>query len=146
MATQTGTEDLEAAQGTAWYAQNLLQFKNADAPKLPYDMHELVAMVAPRAILAIENTGIDRLGSQAGSVSMRAAAKVYDALGISDRIGFSQAQAPAHCMFPGVQTPDVQAFVDRFLHDKTSANTAVARDAYKTDLTRWVTWSTPQLK
>ena len=77
---------------------------------------------------------------------MRAAAKVYDALGISDRIGFSQAQAPAHCMFPGVQTPDVQAFVDKFLHDKTSANTAVARDAYKTDLGRWVTWSTPQLK
>ena len=51
MATQTGTEDLEAAQGTAWYARNLLQFKNADAPKLPVDMHELVALVAPRAIL-----------------------------------------------------------------------------------------------
>ena len=32
MATQTGTEDLEAAQGTAWYAKNLLQFTNADAP------------------------------------------------------------------------------------------------------------------
>ena len=83
MATQTGTEDLEAAQGTAWYAQNLLQFKNKDAPKLPIDMHELVAMVAPRAILAIENTGIDRLGSQAGSVSMKAATEVYKALGHS---------------------------------------------------------------
>ena len=71
MATQTGTEDLEAAQGTAWYAQNLKQFKNADAPKLPVDMHELVAMVAPRAILAIANTGIDRLGSEAGYVSMK---------------------------------------------------------------------------
>jgi hypothetical protein len=145
MATQTGTEDLEAAQGTAWYAQNLLQFKNADAPKLPYDMHELVAMVAPRAILAIENTGIDRLGSQAGSVSMRAAAEVYNGLGIADRIGFSQAQAPAHCQFPTVQTPEVQAFVDKFLLDKTSADTSVARDAYHTDLSPWVTWSTPEL-
>jgi hypothetical protein len=145
MATQTGTEDLEAAQGTAWYAQNLLQFKNADAPKLPYDMHELVAMVAPRAILAVENTGIDRLGSQAGSVSMRAAAEVYKALGIPDRIGFTQAQAPAHCMFPSVQSPDVQAFVDKFLLGKTSANTSIARDAYQTDLGKWVTWSTPEL-
>ena len=94
MATQTGTEDLNAAQGTAWYASNLLQFTNANAAKLPYDMHELVAMVAPRAILAIENTGIDRLGSQAGSVSMRAATEVYKALGIPDRIGYSQARRP----------------------------------------------------
>lgn len=146
MATQTGTEDLEAAQGTAWYAQNLLQFKNPDAPRLPYDMHELVALVAPRAILAVENTGIDRLGSQAGSVSMRAASEVYQALGIADRIGFTQAQAPAHCSFPSLQTPDVQAFVNEFLLGKTDANTAVARDAYKTDLTKWVIGSTPTLK
>lgn len=146
MATQTGTEDLEAAQGTAWYAQNLKQFKNADAPKLPYDMHELVAMVAPRAILAIANTGIDRLGSQAGSVSMRAAAEVYKALGIPDRIGFTQAAASAHCSFPSSQTEDVAAFVDKFLLGKTSANTAIAKTPYNTDLSKWVTWSTPTLK
>jgi hypothetical protein len=147
MATQTGTEDLEAAQGTAWYAQNLLQFKNKDAPKLPYDQHELVAMIAPRAILAVENTGIDRLGSQAGSVSMRAAKEVYKALGIPDRIGYTQAQASAHCNFPAsVQSPDVQAFVDKFLLNKTGANTNIARDSYNTNLTTWVTWSTPQLQ
>ena len=145
MATQTGTEDLEAAQGTSWYAPNLLQFRNADAPKLPFDMHELVAMVAPRAILAVENTGIDRLGSQAGSVSMRAASEVYKALGIADRIGFTQALAPAHCQFPTSQSPDVQAFVDKFLLGKTSANTAIAKSSYNTDLSRWVTWSTPKL-
>ncbi|HTV17739.1 MAG TPA: hypothetical protein VMG12_03685 [Polyangiaceae bacterium] len=146
MATQTGTEDLEAAQGTAWYAQNLLQFRNADAPKLPFDMHELVALVAPRAILAIHNTGIDRLGSQAASVSMRAAAEVYEALGIPDRIGFSQTNAPAHCSFPGSQAPEVQAFVSKFLRGDSSANTSVAKDAYNTDLTPWVTWSTPELE
>ena len=146
MATQTGTEDLEAAQGTAWYATNLKQFTNALAPKLPYDMHELVAMVAPRAILAIENTGIDRLGSQAGSVSMKAATEVYKALGVPDRIGFSQAQATAHCSFPSSQSPDVQAFVDKFLRGNASANTSIAKSSYNTDLTKWITWSTPQLQ
>jgi hypothetical protein len=146
MATQTGTEDLEAAQGTAWYAQNLKQFRNADAPKLPIDMHELVAMVAPRAILAIGNTGIDRLGSQAGSVSMRAAAEVYKALGIPDRIGFTQTAASGHCVFPSSQTADVEAFVDKFLLGKTSANTAIAKSPYNTDLSKWVTWATPALK
>lgn len=146
MATQTGTEDLEAAQGTAWYAQNLLQFKNADAPKLLYDQDELVAMIAPRAVLAIANTGIDRLGSQAGYVSMKAASEVYKALGIADRIGFTQTMATAHCAFPTSQTDDVAAFVDKFLLGKTTANTAIAKSPYNTDLTRWITWSTPQLQ
>jgi hypothetical protein len=146
-ATQTGTEDLEHAQGTAWYAANLAQFKNADAPKLPYDQHELVAMVAPRAILAVENTGIMYLGAQAESVSMRAAKEVYKALGIPDRLGYTQTQAPAHCSFPtSVQGPDVQAFVNKFLLNQSTANTNIARDAYNTDLTKWVTWTTPTLQ
>jgi hypothetical protein len=146
MATQTGTEDLEAAQGTAWYAANLKKFKNADAPKLPVDMHELVAMVAPRAILVVANTGIDRLGSEAGYASMKAATEVYKALGIPDRIGFTQAQAPSHCSFPGAQGPDVQAFVDKFLLGKPDTDTAIAKSPYKTDMTKWITWTTPNLK
>lgn len=145
MATQTGTEDLEAAQGTAWYAQNLRQFKNADAPRLPYDQHELVAMVAPRAILVLENTAIARLGSEAGYVSMKAASEVYKALGVPDRIGYSQAAASAHCSFPASQAPDVAAFIDKFLLGKATANTAIAKSAYDTDLKKWITWSTPQL-
>jgi hypothetical protein len=39
----------------------------------------------------------------------------------------------------------VQAFINKFLLNQTSANTNVARDAYNTDLTKWVTWSTPTL-
>ena len=146
MATQTGTEDLDAAQGTAWYAQNLKSFHNADAVKLPVDMHELVAMVAPRAILAIENTGIDRLGSQAGSVSMKAATEVWKALGVPDRIGFTQAVASGHCVFPSGQMGDVQAFVDKFLAAMPNANTNIAKSSYNTDLTKWITWTTPTLQ
>jgi hypothetical protein len=145
MANQSDTEHLEAAQGTAWYAANLKQFKNADAPKLPVDMHELVALIAPRAILAIHNTGISRLGSEAGGASMKAAAEVYKALGIPDRIGFSQAAASGHCVFPSSQTADVQAFVDKFLLGKT-ATTTIAKTTYTTDMKKWITWSTPTLK
>ena len=145
MATQTGTEDLEAAQGTAWYAQNLKQFKNADAPKLPVDMHELVAMVAPRAILTVANTGIDRLGSEAGSVSMKAASEVYKALGIPERLGFTQTAASSHCAFPSSQTNDVAAFVEKFLVGSAGANTAIAKTPYSTSLAKWITWTTPSL-
>jgi hypothetical protein len=143
-ATMTGTEDLEHAQGTAWYSSNLMQFKNADAPKLPFDQHELAAMVAPRALLTIGNPDIDYLATQSGYVSMKAATEVYKGLGIPDRIGFSQVGGHAHCAFPASQTDDVGAFVDKFLVGK-DADTNIAKSPYTTDLTKWITWSTPQL-
>ena len=145
-ATMTGTEDLEHAQGTAWYSSNLAQFKNADAPKLPYDQHELAAMVAPRALLTIGNPDIAYLATESGYVSMKAATEVYKALGVPDRIGFSDVGGHSHCAFPTSQTADVQAFVDKFLVGNTSANTSIAKSSYTTDLTKWITWSTPQLQ
>lgn len=143
--TMTGAEDLDHAQGTAWYSTNLKQFTNSDAPKLPYDEHELVAMVAPRAILAVENTAIAYLAPEAEEVGMRAAMEVYKALGIPDRIGYTQTAATAHCAFPSSQTPDVQAFVDKFLLGKTT-NTSIAKTSFTTDITKWIGWTTPILK
>ena len=145
-ATQTGTEDLEHAQGTAWYLQGLTQFNNSNVGKLPFDQHELAAMVAPRALLTIGNPDITYLSTEAGYVSMKAATEVYKALGVPDRIGFSQVGGHAHCAFPTSQTPDVQAFVDKFLVGNTSANTSVAKSPYNTNLSQWITWSTPQLQ
>jgi hypothetical protein len=117
-----------------------------DAPKLPYDQHDLVAMVAPRAILVVANTGIDRLGSQAGYVSMKAASEVYKALGIDDRIGFTQTAASNHCVFPNSQAPDVEAFVEKFLLGETDADTNIEKSPYSTNLATWVTWETPTLR
>jgi hypothetical protein len=145
-ATMTGTEDLEHAQGTAWYLQGLTQFNNSNVGKLPFDQHELAAMVAPRALLAIGNPDIAYLSSEAGYVSMKAATEVYKALGVPDRIGFSQVGGHAHCAFPTSQTADVAAFVDKFLVGNASANTSVATSPYSTNLTKWITWSTPQLQ
>jgi hypothetical protein len=103
-------------------------------------------MVAPRAILAIENTGIDRLGSEAGGASMRAAAEVYKALGVSERIAFSQAPASNHCIFPDSQSEDVAAFVERFLLGNESVDTNITKDSYNTDMSQWIPWETPTLE
>ncbi len=147
MAKQSETENLEEAQGTGWYSSNLLQFGNPEAPKLPFDQHSLVAMVAPRAILAIHNTGIDRLGSEAGGASMKAAATVYEALGVPERLGFSQAVASGHCAFPSSQGADVNAFVQRFLLGDENVDTNIRMDRYAdTDMSTWITWDTPTLQ
>ena len=106
-------------------------------------MHELVALVAPRAILTIANTSIDRLGSEAGYVSMKAATEVYKALGVPDRIGWVQNPTGTHCAFPSALTADVAAFVSKFLGGNASANTEIAKWPYNTNLARWITWTTP---
>ncbi len=146
MAGQPDTEHLEAAQGTGWYSSRLEDYGNPEAPKLPFDQHSLVAMVAPRAILAIENTAIARLGSQAGGASMKAALKVYEALGVPERLGFSQAAASGHCAFPSSQGADVTAFVQRFLSGQQSVDTNIRKDNYaSTDMAKWIPWTTPAL-
>jgi len=39
---------------SAWFTEDMFRFSNA-VPKLPYDHHELMAMVAPRALLVLGN-------------------------------------------------------------------------------------------
>ena len=76
---------------------------------------------------------------------MKAASEVYKALGVPDRIGFTQTAASNHCVFPTSQTEDVAAFVEKFLVGNASANTNIAKSPYSTSLTRWITWQTPTL-
>ena len=40
---------------------------------------------------------------------------------------------------------EVEAFVDKYLLGKDS-NTAIAKSSYNTDMTKWITWTTPTLK
>jgi len=58
---------------------------------------------------------------------MKAAAHVYDALGVSDRLGFSQAVASGHCAFPSSQAADVNAFVQRYLLGDESVATKIRK-------------------
>jgi hypothetical protein len=138
------SEDLNAAQGTGWYSANLKQFSNSNVTKLPIDQHELVAMIAPRAVLAIGNTKILRLGPEPGYVSLKAATEVWKALGVPDRIGYHENATGDHCAFPSNLNASVENFVDRFLLGKTGTNITTA--PFSTDMTKWVKWETPTLK
>jgi hypothetical protein len=87
-------ENLLHAQGSSenfpWYAKSLRQF-NQEPDKLPFDHHELIAMIAPRAVLVIESTQIARMGAEAARVDALAAKEVWTALGVPDRIGVTEA-------------------------------------------------------
>jgi hypothetical protein len=77
---------------------------------------------------------------------MKAATEVYKAFGVPDRIGYVQNATGTHCSFPSNLTADVTAFVDRFLAGNASANTNITKSPYNTNLSRWITWTTPTLQ
>ena len=115
---------------SAWFTQDMFRFANSVA-KLPYDHHELMAMVAPRALLVLGNPDFQWLADESGYVSSRAAQEVWKAFGVPDRFGFSIVGGHGHCQLPASQRPEVEAFVDKFLLGDQTANTKVNKHPFE---------------
>lgn len=113
-----------------WFIEDMFRFSNK-VPKLPYDHHELMAMVAPRALLVLGNPDYQWLADESGYVSCRAAHEVWKQFGIGDRFGFSIVAGHQHCQLPDSQDPEVAAFVDKFLLGKIDADTDVAKHPFE---------------
>ena len=131
----------------SWFMQSL---QRQDPYKLPHDHHELIAMIAPRAVIALGNPGYEWLGDESGYKSMMAATEVWKAMGIEDRIGFDFTGGHEHCQAASSQTKSVTAFVDKFLRNK-DANTDIHvkptnGKGFKIDnYGDWINWETPNL-
>ena len=90
-------------------------FKGDSVYRLPYDQHELCAMVCPRALLLLGNPDYVWLSDAAMLPSAVAARTVWERFGIADRMGWSILGGHGHCQLPEKQFPIVQQFIDRFL-------------------------------
>lgn len=139
--TIDGVEDLDKTD-YHWFKESLReQFHGDSVYQLPYDHHELCALVCPRAFLMLGNTDYKWLADESGYVSVNAAKRVWEKLGVADRMGYSIIGDHPHCMLPETQYPEVEAFIDRFLLGKT-ANTKDISIAPmfkdKVDLTQWI--------
>lgn len=125
-----------------WFQESMRETFSGDSVyRMPYDHHELCAMVCPRALLMLGNPDYKWLADEAGYVSMNAARRVWEQFGIADRVGYSIVDKHGHCQLPESQYPEVSAFIDRFLlgKDADTKNIQVApmfKD--KVDLGRWI--------
>lgn len=140
-----GERETLARTTRSWYRPEFFQFADAVA-RLPYDHHELMAMVAPRALFVLGNPDYEWLAEESAYVSSMAAKKVWEALGVPERFGFSIVAGHPHCMVPESQRAEVAAFLDRFLLGDESVETEIVRTPYSTDLARWITWDRPVLE
>ncbi len=99
-----------------WFLESQKENFHGDSVyRLPYDQHELCALVCPRALLLIGNPDYEWLSDPAMLVSAKAAKKVWQKFGIGDRFGYSIVGGHGHCQLPERQWPETQAFIDRFL-------------------------------
>jgi len=127
-----------------WMSPAFEQFGN-QVDRLPVDQHMVAALCAPRALLITGNTAFEWLGSEACFTTAVAAHKVWEALGVPDRMGFIQTSHGDHCRFKEIE--ELRAFCTKFLLDG-DADTNVLKtvgdfDLYPRD---WIDWDVPSLK
>ena len=141
--TLEGVENLDKTD-YHWFMESLRDtFKGDSVYRLPYDHHELVSMVCPRALLMLGNTDYQWLADESGYVSLNAASTVWKQYGISDRVGYSILGGHMHCQLHKDQYPEVEAFIDKYLLGKEpdTHEIGISPDfKNKTDLTRWINW------
>src|SRR5690606_16889802 len=130
-----------------WLAEDFKRFSES-ATKLPFDHHSIMAMVAPRGLLVIENTSMEWLGNESTYTASLAAREIFTAMGIPDHMGISQIGDHGHCQLPDSQVPELRAFVDKFLLDNAEADTQVVKTdgEFSVDRERWIEWETPVLQ
>ncbi|EAU87167.1 Cip2 [Coprinopsis cinerea okayama7 len=131
-----------------WFSPVFNQYVNR-VDDLPFDHHLLAGLVAPRGLLVIDHSGIDWLGPQSVYGCMVTGRKIYQALGVPNNMGISQIGGHNHCMFPGSQQNDLNAFVDKFLRGNNNANTNIQRTDAPNNAgfveSQWVNWQVPTL-
>jgi len=127
-----------------WFAQNFSQFRYT-ANKLPFEHHSVIGLVAPRAILLIEND-ILWLGPASSWNCANTAHMIWEGLAVPDKMGFTESIAHNHCSFPSSEQSDVNAFVQKFLVGNGTDDTNIMRSdpGYAYDQSMWVAWFPPE--
>lgn len=132
---------------TQWFGTSIAQFAN-DVNRLPIDHHELIALGAPRGLLALGNIGWKWLGRYGSIQGMGGARQVYQALGAAQNIGFVES-GHFHCNnmdFAGREQAAVDAYVAKFLLDQDVSTDFWDESDVTFDAARWVDWQTPTLE
>ena len=141
------TQTLSQITGeNVWFRSNFSQF-GSTVNKLPFDHHAIEGLVAPRALLVIENN-ILWLGPQSSWSNANAARMIWQGLGVTDKMGYSLTTEHGHCAFPSSQQAEVNAYVQKFLVGGGTANTNIMRNdpGVQFNQSQWVNWTVPNLQ
>ncbi len=133
--------------GLNWLSNDFRPFVE-NATQLPIDSHEIVALVAPRGLLVLDNPHIAQFAATAAHTAVLAGAEVYRALGAGDNISYiSDVANEKHCATgkPEYEQPLIQS-IATFLKRERPAASVIQPGAKGTgNLAEWRNWQTPAL-
>ena len=114
--------------------------------RLPVDMHEAMALIAPRAIYIVDNPGITNLDPKSAYVTAMAGKAIFEALGVGDHFAM-QGASGTHCSWRSQYDASLTAMINKFLKGQTTTTTGnMATDlGSKPTPTSYYTWSTTEL-
>ena len=102
-----------------WFLESQKEnFRGDSVYRLPYDQHELCAMVCPRALLLLGNPDYEWLADASMEPSAQAAHRVWQFFGIPNRMAWDIVGGHGQCQLPESQFPIVESFLDRVLVGK----------------------------
>jgi hypothetical protein len=128
--TNTDCQDMTHLE-TNWtgtMTDNTWEKGNPTIDHLPLDQGEIMALRAPAPMITFDNGKEEYkwLCNRGNTAAAQGCHWIYKALGVEDNFGFYQPNAGhGHCSWPSEATPSLNAFVDKFLNGKTTANTHV---------------------
>ncbi|MBR6833910.1 MAG: hypothetical protein IKM81_11085 [Fibrobacter sp.] len=135
-----------ACQEAAWFRSSLCNYGNR-INDLPTDHHYLTGMVAPRALLVLDNTGWVWLGEGASYANAMSTVEIFKALGAEKDFTYSKAANHMHCSFPAENKDELTAFVKKYLFDDKTQNTGkIEAKGVSYNAADWQDWTTPTLK
>lgn len=120
-----------------WFLSSFKTKFNGKTDMIPYDHHELIAMIAPRAFLTFGNPDYVWLGDKSGYISTCAAQEVWEAMGIEDRFGYIFEGGHSHCQASTNQNNAAKSFIQKFLHGDNSQNTTIRKSTVSADVNSW---------
>lgn len=134
------------ASEQSWLRADFPNTFNSAPGKLPFDNHEMIAMVIPNAMLILDNS-IAWLGPNNGYGSAVAAKEIFTAMGVPEALTYSSVGEHGHCALPTTQNHWVKSYVQKYLLGGAGeAPNIEAPSAYTFDKAKYVTWTTPTLQ
>ncbi|OKI25038.1 cellulose-binding protein [Saccharothrix sp. CB00851] len=142
-----GAQSLSSAYGEQpWFGDAFSPY-TGNPNSAPIDTHQLVAMVAPRGLLILDNPHIANLGPRSASVAALGGAEVYKALGAGTNITYhSNVSDGTHCANRSEWRTHITQTIQKYLAKTGSHNGTITMHTKATgNLSQWRDWTTPTL-
>jgi glucuronyl esterase-like protein len=134
--------------GLNWLSNDFQPFVE-HAARLPIDSHEVVALVAPRGLLVLDNPHIPQFAASAAHTAVVAGMTVYGALGALDNVSYiSDVADEKHCAAgkPEYAEPLIQSIATFLKHERPAAPTMKPSPKATGNPAQWMSWQAPTLR